>query len=204
MFDINYWNNFYKKEINLLPSQFAVFVASEYPEKNNIIDFGCGSARDTLFLSKFYKKVIGIDASTQIIAKNKKLESTKKNTVFLLNDLSNENVLIDSLNNELSEIKDCIFYARFFLHAIDEDTENKLLNLYKICKNNNLLALEFRTLKDKNLKKQFGNHFRRFIDLNHLIEKVENLKLKVEYLVEGQGYAKYKVDDAFVARMIII
>ena len=204
MFDINYLNNFYKKEINLLPSQFAVFVASEYPEKNNIIDFGCGSARDTLFLSKFYKKVIGIDASTQIIAKNKKLERTKKNTVFLLNDVSNENVLIDSLNNELSEIKDCIFYARFFLHAIDEDTENKLLNLYKICKNNNLLALEFRTLKDKNLKKQFGNHFRRFIDLNHLIEKVENLKLKVEYLVEGQGYAKYKVDDAFVARMIII
>ena len=50
----------YKKKIDMLPSQFAVFVANEYPEKNNIIDFGCGSARDTMFLSKFYKKVISI------------------------------------------------------------------------------------------------------------------------------------------------
>ena len=124
-----------------------------------------------MFFSKFYKKVIGIDASTQIIAKNKKFESTKKNTVFLLNDLSNENILIDSLNNELSEIKDCIFYARFFLHAINEDTENKLLNLYKVCKNNNLLALEFRT-RDKKLKNNLKS-FQRFIDLNHLVDKME-------------------------------
>ena len=204
MFNINYWNNFYKNKINMLPTQFAVFVANEYPEKNNVIDFGCGSGRDTLFLAKFYKKVIGIDASGEIIARNKKLKNSNKNITFLLNDLSNENVLVDLLNNELGQIENCIFYARFFIHAVDEDTENKLLNLYKICKNNNLLALEFRTSKDENLKKQFGNHYRRFIDLNNLIDKVQNLKLRVKYLVEGQGYAKYKVDDAYVARLIVI
>ena len=204
MFNINYWNNFYKNKINMLPTQFAVFVANEYPEKNNVIDFGCGSGRDTLFLAKFYKKVIGIDASSEIIARNKKLKNYNKNITFLLNDLSDENVLVDLLNNELGQIKNCIFYARFFIHAIDEDTENKLLNLYKICKSNNLLALEFRTSKDENLKKQFGNHYRRFIDLNNLIDKVQNLKLRVKYLVEGQGYAKYKVDDAYVARLIVI
>ena len=199
MFNINYWNNFYKNKFNMIPSQFAVFVANEYPEKNNVIDFGCGSARYTLFLAKFYKKVIGIDASSEIITRNKKLKNSNKNITFLLNDLSDENVLVDLLNNELGQIKNCIFYARFFIHAIDEDTENKLLNLYKICKSNNLLALEFRTSKDENLKKQFGNHYRRFIDLNNLIDKVQNLKLRVKYLVEGQGYAKYKVDDAYVA-----
>ena len=204
MFNINYWNNFYKNKFNMIPSQFAVFVANEYPEKNNVIDFGCGSARDTLFLAKFYKKVIGIDASSEIITRNKKLKNSNKNISFLLNDLSNENVLVDLLNNELGQIKNCIFYARFFIHAIDEDTENKLLNLYKICKNDNLLALEFRTSKDENLIKQFGNHYRRFVDLNNLIDKVQNLKLRVKYLVEGQGYAKYKVDDAYVARLIVI
>ena len=204
MFNINYWNNFYKNKINMLPTQFAVFVANEYPEKNNVIDFGCGSGRDTLFLAKFYKKVIGIDASGEIIARNKKLKNSNKNITFLLNDLSNENVLVDLLNNELGQIENCIFYARFFIHAVDEDTENKLLNLYKICKSNNLLALEFRTSKDENLKKQFGNHYRRFIDLNNLIDKVQNLKLRVKYLVEGQGYAKYKVDDAYVARLMVI
>ena len=204
MFNTNYWNNFYKNKINMLPTQFAVFVANEYPEKNKVIDFGCGSGRDTLFLAKFYKKVIGIDASSEIIARNKKLKNFNKNITFLLNDLSNENVLVDLLNNELGQIENCIFYARFFIHAVDEDIENKLLNLYKICRSNNLLALEFRTSKDENLKKQFGNHYRRFIDLNNLIDKVQNLKLRVKYLVEGQGYAKYKVDDAYVARLIVI
>ena len=204
MFNTNYWNNFYKNKINMLPTQFAVFVANEYPEKNKVIDFGCGSGRDTLFLAKFYKKVIGIDASSEIIARNKKLKNSNKNITFLLNDLSNENVLVDLLNNELGQIENCIFYARFFIHAVDEDIENKLLNLYKICRSNNLLALEFRTSKDENLKKQFGNHYRRFIDLNNLIDKVQNLKLRVKYLVEGQGYAKYKVDDAYVARLIVI
>ena len=82
MFNINYWNNFYKNKINMLPTQFAVFVANEYPEKNNVIDFGCGSGRDTLFLAKFYKKVIGIDASNEIIARNKKLKNSNKNIIF--------------------------------------------------------------------------------------------------------------------------
>ena len=91
-----------------------------------------------MFLAKFYKKVIGIDASGEIIARNKKLKNSNKNITFLLNDLSNENVLVDLLNNELGQIENCIFYARFFIHAVDEDTENKLLNLYKICKSNNL------------------------------------------------------------------
>lgn len=82
MFNTNYWNNFYKNKINMLPLLFAVFVANEYPEKTNVIDFGCGSARDTLFLAKFYKKVIGIDASSEITAKNKKLKNSNKNIIF--------------------------------------------------------------------------------------------------------------------------
>lgn len=187
----------------MLPSQFAVFVASEYPEKNSVVDIGCGSARDTIFLSKFYQKIVGVDASSEIININKKLESAEDNIIFLLNDLSNEKTLINLLKNELGDIRNCIFYARFFIHAIDEDIENKLLNLFNRCKNNNLLALEFRTIKDKNLKKEFGNHYRRFIDPNYLINKLANMSLKVEYFVEGQGYAKYKLDDAFIARIIV-
>lgn len=203
MNNINYWNNFYKNRINMLPSQFAIFIANEYPKKNSVVDIGCGSARDTIFLSKLYQKVVGVDASSEIININKKLENIGDNIIFLLNDLSNESNLINLLNDELGEIRNCIFYARFFIHAVDEHIENKLLNLFNRCKNNNILALEFRTIKDKNLKKEFGNHYRRYIDSNYLINKLANMNLKVEYFVEGQGYAKYKVDDAFIARLIV-
>lgn len=203
MNNINYWNNFYKKKIEMLPSQFAIFIASEYPNKYNLIDFGCGSARDTIFFSKLYNKVIAIDASSEIINKNKKSLSFRDNVIFLLNDLSNEKILINLLCNELSEITNCIFYARFFIHAVDEIIENKLLNVFDSCNKNNLLALEFRTLKDKDFKKQFGNHYRRFVDPNALISKLEKMNLKVEYFTEGRGFAKYKVDDAYVARVIV-
>ena len=46
---LNYWDKFYSKVYNPLPSQFAVFVANEYQGNNTLIDFGCGSGRDTFF-----------------------------------------------------------------------------------------------------------------------------------------------------------
>lgn len=91
----------------------------------------------------------------------------------------------------------------FFLHAIDEITENNFLELFKNLKlRNNLLALEFRIIKDKFLKKEFNNHYRRFINSKNFKNKLKNLDLSVKYFIEGQGYAKYNNDDAYVARLI--
>jgi SAM-dependent methyltransferase len=204
MDNINYWNNFYKNSQNLLPSQFAVFIASEYPDKKNLIDFGCGSARDTFFLSKLYKKVIGIDASSEIINSNNMSQNTKKNLTFLLNDLSNEKLLKNLIQDEFKDIDNCIFYARFFLHAIDESVEDKFLKFYNNLKNrSNILALEFRTNKDQFLEKEYGNHYRRFVDPKQLISKLDKMGMIINYFIEGQGYAKYKNDDAYVARLIV-
>ena len=200
----DYWNDFYKNKLNLLPSQFAVFVANEYPEKKNLIDFGCGSARDTFFFKKFYENVIGIDASSQIINLNQNSKKTFKNLTFLLDDLSNEQSLANVLKNTLKDLNHTIFYARFFLHAIDENVENKFLNIYNFLKtNDSLLAVEFRTIKDMYLEKEFGNHYRRFIDPNQLIIKLKKIGISVLYFKEGQGFAKYKSDDAYVARLIL-
>ena len=200
----NYWDNFYKSKFNLLPSQFAVFVANEYPEKKSLIDFGCGLARDTIFFKKFYENVIGIDSSSQAINLNKNLEKSFKNLTFLLNDLSNVQSLVNVIQKTLKDVENSIFYARFFLHAIDENVENNFLNIYKFLKtNNSLLAVEFRTIEDRNLKKEFGNHYRRFIDPNQFISKLNTLGISVIYFREGQGFAKYKSDDAYVARLIL-
>ena len=66
-----------------------------------------------------------------------------------------------------------------------------MLNLFNSFKNdNNVLALEFRTIKDKKLKKQYDNHYRRFIDPKKLITKLESFKMTLNYYTEGQGYAK--------------
>lgn len=205
MDNVNYWDNFYKNEHNTFPSQFAAFIASEYSDKSHLLDFGCGLGKDTFFFSNYYDTVIGLDSSLEAITKNKtRIGKSNKNVHFLLNDLSQKESLKSELTKYLPVIENCIFYARFFLHAIDEATENNFLDIVKdLMTNNNILAIEFRTLKDKFLKKEFDNHHRRFINPRDLSHKLSNINLSVSYYVEGQGYAKYKADDAYVARMII-
>ena len=202
MKNLNYWDKFYSKVYNPLPSQFAIFIANEYQGNNTLIDFGCGSGRDTFFFSKIYKNVIGIYSSNKVIEKNisNKIE---KNLKFINDDLSNPHNLELLIKEELTNRGFNIFYGRFFLHAVDENIENIFLNLFKnINLKNNLLALEFRTSNDEFLKKEFGNHYRRYINTVNFKKKLENLNLNIEYFIEGQGYAKFKNDDAYVARVI--
>ena len=75
----------------------------------------------------------------------------------------------------MKDINSCIFYGRFFIHAIDENTENNFLNLFKLINNNNIIALEFRTIKDKLLIKEFDNHNRRFVIPEDFKNKLKKL-----------------------------
>ena len=52
------------------------------------------------------------------------------NITFLLNDLSNEKLLKKLIQDEFKDIKNCIFYARFFLYVMDESVEDKFFKLY--------------------------------------------------------------------------
>ena len=91
----------------------------------------------------------------------------------------------------MKDISSCIFYGRFFIHAIDKNTENNFLNLFKLINNNNnIIALEFRTIKDKLLIKEFDNHNRRFVIPEDFKNKLKKLAVFVNYYFEGQGYAK--------------
>jgi len=202
MENLNYWDKFYSKVYNTLPSQFAIFVANEYKGNNTLIDFGCGSGRDTFFFSKIYKNVIGIDSSNKVIEKNI-LKKKEKHLNFINDDLLNPQKLEKFINEKLSQSDLNIFYGRFFLHAVDENIENIFLNLFKnLNYKNNLLALEFRTSKDEFLEKEFNNHYRRYIDIKNFKKKLKNFDIKIKYFTEGQGYAKFKSDDAYVARVI--
>ena len=64
MDNINYWNNFYQYNDNLCPSQFAAFIVNEYANMKNLIDFGCGSARDTSLDNKKISDLLKIDCGS--------------------------------------------------------------------------------------------------------------------------------------------
>ena len=201
MAHINYWDSYYSnrpQSDKLIPSQFAVFVANELQEKHQIIEFGCGNGRDSFFFADLGHDVLAIDASQVAIDLCKKYNATKVN--FLCNKITdlNHNDILRRVNPDL----DLLIYSRFFLHAITENDENSFFELISKIKDNFTLAVEFRANKDAMLIKETSQHFRRFINPLELLRKIQTYSLEPLYYVEGFGYAKYKKDDAYVARIV--
>lgn len=205
MRDSKYWDGFYKsQEImknELLPSQFAVFFLNEIGhDKLNIIDIGCGNGRDSFMFSNFNHNVIGIDGSTEAISF---CESRNANGTQFIESAIDDLKLIDQIKSCLKE-NSTVIYSRFFLHAINEKSQSSFFETSrKLLKEGECLFVEFRTNKDKYQKKMTQEHYRRFINPIKFIESALGFSFRVVYFVEGYGLAKYKDDDAHVARFIL-
>ncbi len=66
---------------------------------------------------------------------------------------------------DASEGGPLLFYMRFFLHSIPEETQEALMTaLSEAAQDGDMIAAEFRTEKDKANKKVYGNHYRRYQD----------------------------------------
>jgi hypothetical protein len=96
-----------------------------------------------------------------------------------------------------------LIYARFFIHAITEQEERKFLLFARSHLGQGTLAVEFRTMRDEALHKVTEGHYRRFVDPVAFAGRARDVGLDVVYLVEGFWMAKYKKDDAFVARVLL-
>ena len=197
-----YWQRFYKnkkfnKEINF-PSQFSIFTLSQKQKNKVLIEFGCGNGRDASYMCKYYDKIYAFDISERAIKNNKNKFKKLKNLNFSVCDVTKN---FNSIN--LKKLKKNI-YARFFLHTLN-DTEIKMFVklVSKILNKNEKIFLEYRTHLDKNKKKIFKNHYRNFINPKNLENILIKLNLKSIFFKEGKGMAKYKNEDAFVARHII-
>lgn len=199
-----HWNAFYhSRAAPASPSQFGVFVHGEYPGLP-IIDFGCGSGRDTIFFADQGHSVIGVDSSLEAVQACRELTGSRRNTVFMNADVS-EDETFEKLTRYLSPPPPAVvIYARFFLHAITDDEQRLFLEICRKvsthCKV--FLAVEFRTNRDRQLTKVTPAHYRRYITPVDLVSDAVLLGFTPLYSVEGFGYAKFRSDDAHVARII--
>ncbi len=203
----DYWNFYYQNQSKTPPSQFAAFIASEYPDHELIIDVGCGNGRDTIFFAQLGYNTVGIDGSKSAIEHCQKMmagyDRNSDANIFIEKDVS------DLSNNIQQIIKSPaikkIIYSRFFLHAINEYEEQEFLDFaFSSINAEDRIALEFRTNLDEHKEKVTGKHYRRYIDTSIFIEHVtKKYNAKLMYCIEGTGFAKYKNDDAHVCRIIL-
>lgn len=203
----NYWNQFYGRSglaAAIWPSQFAAFVLGEIDRQANLIDVGCGTGRDALFFASHGLSVVGVDASETAIGICRSLqrESGLKSASFLQASVDDAD-LLDQVARYRSDGPPTV-YARFFLHAITDEQEDRFLSFARsICADGGLLAAEFRTIRDAAQKKVTPDHYRRFMEPVAFLEKAHRHDFTTSYYVEGFGFAKYGADDAYVARCIL-
>ena len=202
-----YWNKYYKDRRSnqvLIPSQFATFVAGEmHPtQQGSIVELGCGNGRDALFFARHSFNVLGVDASVEAIDICRTAAVGLK-ADFIVGDVDDSD-LLHSIQMILKDQHAALLYSRFFLHAISDESQTAIFDLSnKLCSPGALMALEFRTVRDKQLTKETESHFRRFVDPLSLLDEAIRFGFRVEYFVEGFGYAKYRADDAHVARVML-
>jgi len=203
MSEKEYWNKFYADIVSdkhlTIPSQFAAFFLGETNDVDLVIEFGCGNGRDSAFFARHGKKVIALDLSTDGISINKKKYSDISNLNFETCDVTKN---LPNLGINLDIPKS--IYARFFIHALQTDGIAKFFdNCVKLMSPRDKLFLEYRTVEDTDRAKTTSLHYRNFLRVKEVEQLLNACQLKTLYFTQGIGYAKWKDDDAFVARHII-
>jgi SAM-dependent methyltransferase len=199
----NYWDDYYAARatpVRKLPSQFATFVAGELDRRHRVIELGCGDGRDAMFFASYGHEVVGIDAShTAVDACRLLAETLGEDASFIVSRIEEPDLAGRIRGNDGPRV----VYARFFLHAITEAEEESLLDLAAaIADPGDLLAVEYRTVRDSSGAKVTDTHYRRFVLPAAFEARALGRGFDVTYAVEGFGFAKYRQDDAYVSRTI--
>ena len=208
MDDKQYWTEYYAK--NSKPndaSSFAKFILPNLIENKNLIELGCGNARDSIYFAQNKLNVIAID---QVQEEIDYLNENHKedNILFVADDFTN------LAKTESEDIKNTDFdyvYSRFTFHSINEEKENRTLDwIEDNLTQGGCFLLEARSLNDPMFRQgktlseteNFTNHYRRYMDLNKIIEKLESRNFEIIYKIEDNNLAIHKDDNPYVIRII--
>ncbi len=202
--DIEYWNTYYSTKKLGFENQslFAEFVIQDLEAEKSLLELGCGNGRDSLYFAKNGIYVTAIDASDKAIS--------LLNTHFRLRTA--QFICGDFVESEEIYQKQYDYcYSRFTWHSITQEQETNLLyNLPRAIKSNGRLFIEARSIHDDifgegcNVGENayiYNDHFRRFIDMHQLTEKLVRFGFSIKSAQEGRGFAPYKEEDPVLIRI---
>lgn len=197
-------DDLYSRPETTEPSTFVRWLASsgKLPRLAIAYDLGCGNGRDLGTLSTLADRVTGIERGGYAVAAARDLTSGNPVITVHHEDLLREGVL-SKLAAEESEAGPRLFYARFLLNGLTSAEQETLLrSLGALLRSGDLLAFEHRTTEDEHLKKARFRSYRRFIETQEFIRRLNELGLEVTHLEEGTGLAPFEREDPYLVRII--
>lgn len=204
-----HWAQFYRDNAPAEPSPFALEMALRLGEPGAMIELGCGSGRDSIYFASQGWHVWASDRSTEAIDRATHAGDGKMadNPHFSSVDASSPAQLQDFVKHVLeatTESNQLVIYLRFFLHAVDEQTEQTIFDtLVTTIERPFRLCAEFRTAEDRRLSKAHGQHYRRYIDTDEFVARLpRRWGFELDHFEKGQGLSPFGDEDPFLCRII--
>ena len=117
----------------------------------------------------------------------------------------------DFTNLDNSNLGYDYIYSRFTLHSIDQSSEDRVIDwIAKNLHKGGYFFLEARSTKDEifgegkrvGSNEYFTDHYRRFLNLSEIHEKINSIGFEILYSKEGKGLAPYKKEDPVIIRLV--
>jgi cyclopropane fatty-acyl-phospholipid synthase-like methyltransferase len=199
-----YWDDYYASRSSVarpLPSQFVTFVAGELTGQCRVVELGCGNGRDSIFFASYGHDVTGVDGSESAVKGCQTLAEALGVEARFLHSSIDDPELPGRLGRAGEHDGQLVIYARFFVHAITDEEEKDFFALAtQLTSPGDVLAVEYRTVRDQSGAKVTDAHYRRFVAPSSFQANALASGFEVTYAAEGFGFAKYKQDDAYCAR----
>ncbi len=197
-----YWSEYYsKEETATLPSPFAEFCLTRFAQGSKLLEIGCGNGRDSRFFAESGLNVVALDKS-EIAIEHCKRDHQINSLQFLCCETH-------EVENDHEERFDYI-YSRFSLHAMTEIEEvNALESAFGLLNHAGHFYIECRSINDSLARKgevlspteRIDGHYRRFIDLIILEERLQGIGFEIIESKESRGFAVFKDEDPVVIRI---
>jgi SAM-dependent methyltransferase len=200
-----YWEAYYRRREAIQgPSPFAVYVAAKVLNgRTRLLDVGCGNGRDSGYFARLGHDVWALDAS--------------RSAVDLCREI-HAHVPIEIRHGaaeSLLEVRDLprfeVVYCRFVLHAMTEKEEAALCSAaHSLLQDQGRFLIECRSVNDPLIRlgeiisptERIHGHYRRFVIMEQLVQRLEASGFAIEEAVESKGLAVFNEEDPVVVRVL--
>ena len=197
-----YWEDYYRhSNAASPPSPFAIFISSTLAPAQRMLEVGCGNGRDATYFSAQGHFVTAVDKSDTAIQLSQRLHHNAS-TEFFAGTLINYSA---KWENHFD-----LVYSRFVLHAMTLAEELEMLReAHRVLKPGGKILIECRSINDPlarqgeviSATERIAGHYRRFVILEELRDRVLDCGFHITSEVESNGLAVFKDEDPVVIRL---
>lgn len=189
------------------PSPFALWVAQREGALGRVVDAGTGTGRDAIWFARGGARVRAFDytAGTLRLAARRAAEHGAAGVEFETLNLYETRQALGTAASWAYEwgTEPPTVYARFLLDALQDQGRANFWRVARmLLRGGGRLYVEFRTDRSRDIRHNFGTHWRQYLDPELVVTELEAAGAHLEDLVTGRGLARLRGEDPEVCRIV--